>query len=156
MSSESPKRRKVGELIELFRASGSQDDAFDVLAAERLGVNRTDLECLTIIERLGGASAGQIAVESGLTTGAVTGVIDRLERAGYAARAPDPSDRRRVLVEVTPRFRERAGAIWGPMAADWQELIAAGFTAAELDRIADFLRLTTELGARHLERLRKP
>jgi DNA-binding MarR family transcriptional regulator len=155
MSSETPKQRKVAELIELFRASGSQDDAFDTLAAERLGVNRTDLECLTIVERRGGASAGEIAAESGLTTGAVTGVIDRLERAGYAARGPDPADRRRVLVEVTPKFRERAGEIWGPMAADWQDLVAERFTAKELDRIADFLRATTELGARHTERLRR-
>ena len=156
MSSTGPKQRKVGELIELFRASGSQDDAFDTLAAERLGVNRTDLECLTIIERRGGASAGELATESGLTTGAVTGVIDRLERAGYAARNPDRSDRRRVLVEVTPKFRERASEIWGPMAADWHALVSGRFTGAELDRIAEFLRLTTELGARHLERLRKP
>src|SRR5688572_12349439 len=135
MSRKGPKQKRVGELIELFRAAGSQDGAFDTLAAQRLGVNRTDLECLTIIERRGGASAGEIAAESGLTTGAVTGVIDRLERAGYAARAPDPSDRRRVLVAVTPEFRERAGEIWGPMAADWQKLVAERFTAAELDTI---------------------
>jgi len=150
----SGKRKKVGEVIELFRATGSQDNAFDALAAERLGVNRTDLECLTIIERRGGLSAGELAGESGLTTGAVTGVIDRLERAGYAARVPDPADRRRVLVEVTPAFYDRAREIWGPMAADWQDTITTRFTAAELDTIADFLSATTKIGTRHINRLR--
>jgi len=154
MSSGSPKQRKVDELIELFRLTGSQDSAFDTLAAEHLGVNRTDLECLTIIERRGGLPAGELAAESGLTTGAVTGVIDRLERAGYAARAPDPADRRRVIVEVTQLFYDRAREIWEPMARDWQRTIADGFTAAQLDTITEFLRATTDIGARHTARLR--
>jgi DNA-binding MarR family transcriptional regulator len=154
MSSESPKRRKVGELIEKFRRTGHQDNAFDELAAEALGLSRTDLECVSIIERRGGVTAGELAAESGLTTGAVTGVVDRLERAGYAARAPDPSDRRKVSVTVTPAFHERAGQIWGPMAADWQERIAKRFTAEELDTIASFLDLTAELGREHTQRLR--
>jgi DNA-binding MarR family transcriptional regulator len=152
---ESPKQQKVGQLIELFRASGNQDAAFDQLAAELLGVNRTDLDCLNVIERRGGVTAGELAAESGLTTGAVTGVIDRLERAGYAQRSPDDSDRRKVLVEVTPEFYERARDIWGPMAADWQKLIAGRFTAEQLDTIAEFLDLTTDLGRRHMDRLRE-
>ena len=81
-------------------------------------------------------------------------MIDRLERAGYATRAPDPADRRKVVVEVTQAFYDRAGEIWGPMAADWQKLLAGRFTAAELDTIADFLELTTDLGREHIERLR--
>src|SRR5690349_9396787 len=109
MSSQSPKQRKVGELIEKFRLTGHQDNAFDELAADALGLSRTDLECVSIIQRRGGLTAGELAAESGLTTGAVTGVVDRLERAGYAARAPDPADRRKVVVEVTPAFYERAG-----------------------------------------------
>ena len=68
-----------------------------------LGLNRTDTRCLDIIERLDGVSAGRLASEAGLSTGAVTTVLDRLERAGYARRVPDPGDRRRVLVELTPR-----------------------------------------------------
>ena len=117
-------------------------------------MNRTDLECINIIERSGGLTAGELAAESGLTTGAVTGVIDRLERAGYASRAPDPADRRKVVVEVTPEFYDRAREIWGPMAADWQEQLAARFTAAELETIAAFFDLTTDLGRRQMERLR--
>src|SRR3954454_18464718 len=95
-----PKKKDlVEELIREFRESGNQDDAFDNLAARRLGVNETDLHCLNIIENAGGVTAGELAAESGLTTGAVTGVIDRLEGKGFARRVPDPADRRRVKVE---------------------------------------------------------
>jgi DNA-binding MarR family transcriptional regulator len=143
----------VDELVREFRASGNQDSAFDKLAAQRLGVNETDLHCLNIIENSGGLSAGELAVQSGLTSGAVTGVLDRLERAGYARRVPDPADRRRVKVEVTPAFYNHAERIWGPLAADWHATLAKRFTAEELERITDFLRATNDVGRRHLARL---
>jgi len=148
------KEELVDRLIREFRTSGNQDDAFDALAAERLGVSESDLRCLNIVENAGGISAGELAAQAGLTAGAVTGVIDRLERAGYARRVPDPSDRRRVTVEVTPAFYKAADRIWGPMAAEWHSLLARRFTIEELERIAAFLRATNELGRRHMDRLR--
>lgn len=151
--SASPKRKLIEELIAAFRASGNQDSAFENLAADRLGVNQTDLHCLNAIENAGGLTAGELAAAVGLTSGAVTGVVDRLERAGFARRVPDPTDRRRVEVQVTPEFYARAERIWGPMAAEWEASLADRFTAAELARIAEFLRLTSEIGKRHLDRL---
>lgn len=148
-----PKSKLVEELITAFRDSGNQDAAFENLAAERLGIGRTDLHCINAIENAGGLTAGQLAERAGLTTGAVTGVIDRLERAGFARRVPDPADRRRVKVEVTPEFYARAGAIWGPLHEEWVAALAGSFTAAELSRITEFLRLTTEVGERQLARL---
>jgi len=153
-----PRRKKselVDELILEFRASGNLDDAFDNLAAQRLGVNETDLHCLNIIENSGGLTAGELAVEAGLTTGAVTGVVDRLERVGFARRIPDPDDRRRVKVEVTPKFYGRAEKIWGPVAADWGASLSAKFSAEELGRITEFLRATNEVNRRHLDRIRE-
>lgn len=147
------KRDLIDDLIVAFRVSGNQDSAFDNLAAERLGVSRTDLHCLNAIENSGGLTAGELAAAVGLTSGAVTGVVDRLERAGFARRVPDPQDRRRVKLEVTPRFYERAGRIWGPLKADWESSLADRFTAAELVRITEFLELTSEVGKRHLDRL---
>jgi DNA-binding MarR family transcriptional regulator len=155
MATRSPKKPLVDELIREFRISGNQDSAFDNLAAERLGVNRTDLHCLNIVENSGGLTAGELSAEAGLTTGAVTGVIDRLERTGYARRLPDPADRRRVKVEVTPEFYRRAERIWGPLAADWESTLAGRFTAAELERITEFLRVTNEIAGRHLGRIRE-
>jgi DNA-binding MarR family transcriptional regulator len=149
------KQDLVGELISEFRTAGNQDSAFDNLAAERLGLNRTDLHAVNIIENSGGLTAGELAAASGLTTGAVTGVIDRLERAGYARRVPDPTDRRRVKVEVTPKFYSRADKIWGPMASDWASRLGRRFTAEELERVIEFLRSTNELSREHLERLRE-
>ena len=109
------------------------DAALDAGAAERLGISVTDLHCLNIVEQGGGVTAGRLATESGLTTGAVTSVVDRLERAGYARRVRDQTDRRKVNVEVTPRFYERAEEVWGPIAADWERELGARFSAAQLD-----------------------
>jgi DNA-binding MarR family transcriptional regulator len=145
----------IDELIREFRAAGNQDTAFDNLAAERLGLNRTDLHAINIIENSGGLTAGELAKAAGLTTGAVTGVIDRLERAGYARRGADPSDRRRVKVEVTPKFYARADKIWGPAAADWTSRLGERFTAEELERVTEFLRIANELSRQHVERLRE-
>src|SRR3954467_14489294 len=103
------KKDLIAGLIAEFRASGNLDRAFDKRAAEALGVNVTDLHCLNIVENSGGITASALAVEAGLTTGAVTGVVDRLEHRGYARRNPDRTDRRRVKVEVTDRFYDRAG-----------------------------------------------
>lgn len=149
----SPKQKLIEGLITAFRASGNQDSAFENLAADRLGINRTDLHCLNAIENAAGLTAGELAAEAGLTSGAVTGVIDRLERAGFARRVPDPADRRRVKVEVTPEFYARAAQIWAPLAEEWEATLATHFTAAELTRITDFLSLTNEVGKRHLDRL---
>ncbi len=149
------KRRLVDELIREFRVNGNLDNAFDALAAERLGISETDLHCMNIIENSGGLTAGELAVQSGLTNGAVTGVLDRLERAGFARRVPDPADRRRVHVEVTAEFYKRAELIWGPIAEDLQATLGKRFTTEELKRMTDVLRVTAEVGQRHLERLRK-
>jgi DNA-binding MarR family transcriptional regulator len=153
MARENSKQKLVGRLIAAFRDAGSQDGAIEDLAAERLGISAADLRCLNAIENAGGLTAGELARQVGVTTGAVTGALDRLERAGFARRAPDPADRRRVRVTVTPGFRARAESIWGPLAADWQRRLATRFTAAELETIVEFFELTGGIGAEHLERL---
>jgi len=144
----------VRELIGRYRAATNADAALDARAAERLGISITDLHCLNVVERGGGVTAGQLATESGLTTGAVTSVVDRLERAGFARRVRDQADRRKVNVEVTPAFYARAEDIWGPIAADWERELGARFSADQLDTIADFLEQAGELAARHSQRIR--
>jgi DNA-binding MarR family transcriptional regulator len=151
-----PRRKTelIDGLVREFRAAGNQDDAFDHLAAQLLGVNETDLHCLNIVENAGGITAGKLAALAGLTTGAVTGVIDRLEHHGFARRLPDPEDRRRVRVEVTRAFYARADKIWGPVRADWGKALAK-YSDHELELITKFLRVSNELGRRHLDRLRE-
>jgi len=147
------KAELVGDLIARYRAATNRDVAFDKLAAARLGVSVTDLHCLNIVESRHGLTAGELAVESGLTTGAVTAVIDRLERAGFARRVRDERDRRKVKVEVTDAFYARAADIWAPVAADWQAALSERFSEVELATIAAFLAQVEELGERHAARL---
>jgi DNA-binding MarR family transcriptional regulator len=154
MSKSLSKQETIDALLAEFRTSGNLDDAFDALAARRLGVNTTDLHCLNILESRSGLTAGELALEAGLTSGAVTGVVDRLERAGYARRTADPRDRRKVKVEVTPAFYERAEEIWAPLKREWDEVLARRFTARELEDVITFLRATNDLARRHVERLR--
>jgi DNA-binding MarR family transcriptional regulator len=149
----SNKEKLIGQLIGAFRDAGNLDGAIEDLAAERLGISSADLRCVNVIQNAGGLTAGELAREVGVTTGAVTGAIDRLEKVGYAKRAPDPDDRRRVRLMVTPYFLERAESIWAPLAADWQRRVGARFTAAELATIVEFLELTGEIGGEHRDRL---
>src|SRR5215470_2869449 len=72
--------------------------AYDEALADRLGLNPTDLRCLELVIAEPGATAGRLAERADLTTGAVTGVLDRLERAGFVRRRPDPADRRSVTI----------------------------------------------------------
>ena len=147
------KKQLVNELIREFRTCANEDAAVENLAAERLGVSESDLRCINIIENTGGLTAGELAVRSGLSGGAITGVIDRLERAGLARRVFEPADRRRVRVQVTAAFEARAERIWGPLAADWHSTLSRAFTPEELERITDFLRAATEIARRHADRL---
>lgn len=92
--------------LERFGMYARETSALTVMfhsrVAERMGLSPTDEKCLDLAMRAEGpVTAGRIAELSGLSTGAVTGVIDRLERAGYVRRVRDPHDRRKVLVEVT-------------------------------------------------------
>jgi DNA-binding MarR family transcriptional regulator len=150
---EESKDLLIAEVIMRYRIATNRDVAFDKLAAARLGVSVTDLNCLNIVESRQGVTAGELAAESGLTTGAVTAVIDRLERAGFARRVRDEQDRRKVKVEVTPAFYDRAREIWGPVAAEWQQAIADRFTVDELETIVAFLTEVDALGERHAARL---
>src|SRR5277367_3725957 len=110
---------------------------FSQAAAERLGLNSTDLECLGVIAS-GSATAGELAQATGLTTGAITGVIDRLERAGYARREHDPADRRKVRVRADPDGLQKVAPIFEPMRRASAEVLER-YNDAELALILDFL-----------------
>ncbi len=147
------KRKLADELISLARAHEAANDAFDEVACQKLGINRTDLRCLNIVDNQGSMTAGRLAELSGLTTAAITSVLDRLERAGYARRVRDQEDRRQVMVELTPLLEERAGPIWGPL-GDEAKAQLARMTVEELQSLTDFFRLGIELNERHVARVR--
>ena len=136
-----------------MRASQNAVDALEEAVARRLEINRTDLRCLDVLERHGGMNAGQLAEATGLTTGAITGVLDHLEAAGYARRVRDRGDRRRVRVEPTDLARQRAAELYGPM-ADAVRPHFERYGVGELVLLRDFLRLNRELNEEHARRLR--
>jgi DNA-binding MarR family transcriptional regulator len=136
------------------RAGQRSTDIHDDLICGLLGINRSDSRCLDILEQQGRMTAGQLATESRLTTGAITAVIDRLERAGYAHRVPDPSDRRRVLIQLTPKAYEAAAELMGPMAEAAEDL-ADRYSDDELQLILDFQRMGRAMQERHADWLRE-
>ena len=153
MSKES-KEELFWQLISLAREEEAANDAFDEVAAQKLGINRTDMRCLNIVENQGPMTAGRLAELSGLTTAAVTAVLDRLERAGYARRVRDDRDRRQVIVEVTPLLAERGAQIWGPVAADARKRMAR-MPVQDMKTVMDFYRESRDLNRRHIERVKR-
>lgn len=130
-------------------------DQLDRAAADLLAINQHDLRCLGILFRLGPMTAGRLAAESGLTPGAVTALIDRLERAGYARRARGADDRRVVLVELTPEAERLADEAYGEVAARGRERLEA-LTTGQLTTLRDLLRASAAIQAEGAERLRAP
>ncbi|WP_283136595.1 MarR family winged helix-turn-helix transcriptional regulator [Rhizohabitans arisaemae] len=128
-------------------------DLLDELAARRLGVNRTDLRCISRLCAKGPQTAGELATAAGLTKGATTTAIDRLEQAGLARRARDTADRRRVLVHLTDEAEQAVEEIWGPIVADAQAELER-FGLAELEVVEAFLTRALGVQTRHTERLR--
>jgi DNA-binding MarR family transcriptional regulator len=121
-----------------LRQISAESVLFSQAVADRLGISPTDLECLDVIQRHGPLTAKELAALTQLTSGAITGVVDRLERAGYARRLPNPSDRRSILIALAPEAAERHIApLFAPMDEAMTELYAR-YSDAELAVIADF------------------
>jgi DNA-binding MarR family transcriptional regulator len=120
-----------------MRKSSAHGVLFSQAVAARLGITSSDLECLDIIYLNARVTAGELAAATGLTTGAVTGVIDRLEQAGFARRERDPADRRKVFVCAQPTVERRIA----PLYRSLQQTVAAelaGYTDKELTLLLDF------------------
>jgi DNA-binding MarR family transcriptional regulator len=129
-------------------------DRFDEVVTNLLGINRTDGRCLDILEQRGPLTAGELARACGLTTGAMTTLLDRLERLGYLRRVPHPTDRRRVMVELTARSRRFIDQIYMPVGREGRELLNC-LSDSQLELIAKVMRTGRELLERHTERVEK-
>ena len=151
--SRDSKKQLIEQVIHLARDHQAANDAFDEVAYEKLGINRTDGRCLDIIQNRGPMTAGHLAELSGLTTAAVTSVLDRLEKAGYARRVRDQRDRRQVIVELTPLLAERGTQIWGPLGEEAMTEIGR-LSVDQLKLVMEFFRLGRDVNRRHIERVR--
>ena len=152
----SPQRQQLyDELSSEVRANQRATDVVDELLCRLLGVNRTDARCLDILDEQGRMSAGDLAQASRLSTGAITAVIDRLERAGYARRVPDPADRRRVVVELTPKAREATIELMVKPMIELSTPLARRYSDQQLQTFIEFTRGGREIQERHAEWLRQ-
>jgi DNA-binding MarR family transcriptional regulator len=113
---------------------------FHGAVAVKLGINATDFKCNGVLQETGPITAGELAELTGLTTGAITGVVDRLERAGFVRRGSDPNDRRRVIVEPVenPARGEELAQIFGPLAASTAAEFIDRYSDEELAFLIDF------------------
>lgn len=96
---------------------------FNQKVAEQFQLNLTDTQCLNVLEMAGSATPGQLAAQTGLTTGGVTVVLDRLERAGFVRREPNPDDRRSLIVRPVPEKLARLQAMYGEVHKGLERLL---------------------------------
>jgi DNA-binding MarR family transcriptional regulator len=146
------KRQLFEELIDEVRRSQAATDRYDQAVADALGASRTDMRCVDVLQREGRMTAGQLADATGLTSGAMTTAIDRLERQGFARRVRDPADRRRVLVEITEQANELAGPFYGEHQA-MSERLYHDYNTEQLELLLGFVRRGREFNEQQAVRL---
>jgi len=140
------------ELVQVNRAYQSAVEKMDEAFCRVLGVNRTDGRCLDVIDQRPGLTAGELATAVGLSPGAVTTALDRLEARGLVTRTRDPEDRRRVTLKLTPEANRRAWETYGPLGEMGAPLVGE-LSDEELEAIIHFLRGGTEINERRAQEL---
>ncbi len=144
--------RRVGQ--ELGRELATTSLFFHTLAAAKVGLNATDTRCIDILARSGPepVTAGALTRATGLTTGAITGILDRLERAGFVRRIRDAKDRRKVFVELIPGEVAKLTQLFDGLGAKMEGLVAR-YTVSELQMIESFLSANLAILSQEIARL---
>lgn len=149
------KRQLVEELRWAGRHQARATVMFHQAVADRLGLHPTDHKCLDLLREEGPMSAGELAEATGLTSGAITGVADRLERAGFLRREIDSHDRRRILLRVdTDCTDSQIPPLFKGIMHSWSEQCEQ-YSPRQLELILKFMRQTIELLERETTRLRE-
>ena len=154
-----PSARRQDLLLALhmgFRQMSAGAVMFHQAIADRLGLHITDHKCADLVLRHGSMTAGALATLTGLTTGAITGVVDRLEGAGLARRIPDPGDRRRVVIEMLPHSKPSAAvATLFRGIAEATSTLLERYTDDELALLLDFIQRCNVLSHEETIKLRE-
>ncbi|MFI9383758.1 MarR family winged helix-turn-helix transcriptional regulator [Kutzneria sp. NPDC052558] len=146
-----PVLAELGQATQDYQAAVED---YDRETARLLGVNGTDQRCLELLLGSGELTPRELAERLNLTTGSVTVMLDRLERLALLARAPHPSDRRKVTVRITEDGARRCLDLRMPLIEEGGREVAAKYDAAQLALVIDFLRTVTDIQRRHVDRLR--
>ena len=150
--SGSHKSDLVQEIIVAIQDEQTQQAFMSNAIAERLDLTPNELEVLGTLVSRGPLTAGEISQRTGLTSGAVTRLIDRLEQRGSVRRRADPEDRRRVRVEITTNAQHVCEPFYGPLEREGTRLLE-DLTEKELETIIKYLRVSYELLKKHTERI---
>jgi DNA-binding MarR family transcriptional regulator len=142
-------------LMDSMRSFTVETSFFLAAVADRLGMSPTDFTCLTLLLTRGPLSAGALAEHTGLTTGAITGLVDRLEQHGWVRRTPDPADRRRVIVQPIVEKVADMRPLLDPMLRE-TALIEARFDEGQLAAILTYIEESTAVLAAQVQDLRRP
>ncbi|MGI9002716.1 MAG: MarR family winged helix-turn-helix transcriptional regulator [Pseudonocardia sp.] len=142
--------RIVGQLV---RRYSTATVLFHHAVAGRLRLGPSDHKCLDLLQDRGPMTGSELAALTGLTTGAVTGVVTRLERAGYLAREPDPHDRRKYILRSAPEGTREVAELFASF-RDEADTLLDGFDDHQLGAIATFLRRSTDFSYRRVALLR--
>src|SRR5262245_30235444 len=139
------RRRTTNRIKDTLRELAIQLSLLNHVVGDRLELRDVDLDCLDLISRHGPLSPSALSRRTGLHPATMTGILGRLEKAGWIARDPDPTDRRAVVIRA---LRDRAAEIIGLYAGmnGSMDRICAGYSPAELDLLAEFLTRVTEAG----------
>src|SRR6266545_4176728 len=148
------KQELVGQVIMGAREFGIGAVLFRHAVGEALGVNVTDMECLALIFFKGLATPSELARYTGLTSGATTAMLDRLEKAHLIERRPNPQDRRGTLIVLTNERTKEVGAMFasGREAID---RLTSSYSESELESIADYFGRLDSVWEEEREKLRQ-
>ena len=149
----SPRTQLLADLDVAFRTGSAQSVIFSQAAADRLGIASSDMECFDLLSLHGPMTAGRLAELTGLTTGAITGVVDRLERGGYARRERDQNDRRRVIVHPVLERQAEAMPVFEPLATGTR-VVLDRYSDAELALLLDVLTRLNAMMHEQITRVR--
>ena len=145
----------MAAVLRAVRKESNKAALFSQAVAERLGLAGTDVECLEVLRDEGRLTVGRLAELTGLTTGSATRMVDRLEQAGFVRRTPDPTDRRRVLVEPVPGLGAKLGALHRSI-SDAQLEVIGRYDDSQLRLLSDFLDRSAEVARLEAIKMRAP
>ncbi|SHF25191.1 DNA-binding transcriptional regulator, MarR family [Seinonella peptonophila] len=142
------------ELLFELRQNSSRAVMFHQLIAEKLSLNATDHKCLDFLYKNGSVTAGQLAQLTGLTTGAVTNVIDRLEQDGYVIRSKDPNDRRRVVVKPVEGKGDTINSFFESVSTSLLQILSQ-YSEQETIVILDFIKRCNQMALDEMNKLER-
>ncbi|MCC2528677.1 MarR family transcriptional regulator [Bacillus halotolerans] len=140
--------------VQLFRKLGTRTILFHQAAAQALDLFPTDLKSADILNEAGPMTAGELGKKTGLSTGSVTALVDRLEKAGYVAREKDPNDRRRVIIVPLTASKQHVKDLFRSLSESTMDLCRE-YTEEELELIFGFIGKASDIMEEELDRLKQ-